>query len=98
VTRQPDPPVTYLAEGGTWPDGPFHPNAPILTAATARYTTAVRAELKRRGWSIARLARETGMTASWASRLLRGLAWADMDAVVRIEQVLEVSFFPEDRA
>jgi transcriptional regulator with XRE-family HTH domain len=58
----------------------------------------VRAELKRRGWSIARLAREAGMTASWASRMLRGLAWADLDAVVRIEQVLQVSFFPEDRA
>ena len=98
MTRQPSPPVTYLADGGIWPDGPFGPDAPVLTVAAARYTAAVRAELERRGWSIARLARETGMTASWASRMLRGLAWADLDAVVRIEQVLEVSFFPEDRA
>ncbi len=64
VTRQPSPPVTYLAEGGTWPDGPFGPDAPVLTVATARYTTSVRAELERRGWSIARLARETAMTPS----------------------------------
>ena len=38
------------------------------------------------------------MTASWASRMLRGLVWPDMDAVVHIEQVLQVSFFPEGRA
>jgi ribosome-binding protein aMBF1 (putative translation factor) len=98
VARQYPPPATYLAEGGTWPDGPFGPDAPVLTVAAAQYTAAVRAELERRGWSIARLARETGMTASWTSRMLRGLAWADMDAVVRIEQVLQVSFFPEDSA
>lgn len=98
MTRQPSPPATYLAEGGTWPDGPFEPDAPVLTAAAARYTAVVRTELERRGWSIARLARETGVTTSWASRMLRGLAWADLDAVVRIERVLEVSFFPEDRA
>lgn len=98
MTRQPSPPVTYIVEGGTWPEGPFGPNAPVLTVAAARYTTAVRAELGRRGWSIARLAREAGMSAAWASRILRGLAWPDLDAVVRIEQVLQISFFPEDRA
>lgn len=37
------------------------------------------------------------MTASWASRMLRGLTWPDLDAVVRIEQVLGVSLFPADR-
>lgn len=98
MARQYSPPATYLAEGGTWPGGPFGPDAPVLTEAAAQYTAAVRAGLERRGWSIARLARETGMTASWTSRMLRGLAWADMDAVVRIEQVLQVSFFPEDSA
>ena len=98
MTRQPSPPVSYLAEGGTWPDGPFGPDAPVLTSATARYSTAVRAELGRRRWSVARLARETEMTAAWASQMLRGLVWPDMDAVVRIEQVLQVSFFPEDGA
>lgn len=98
MTRQPSPPVTYLAEDAVWPDGPFGPDAPVLTAAAARYTAAVRAELERRGWSIARLARETDMTAAWASRILRGLTWPDFDAVVRIEQVLQISFFPEDRA
>ena len=96
MTRQPSPPATYLAEGGTWPGGPFGPDAPVLTAAAAQYTASVRAALERRGWSIARLARETGMTASWASRMLRGLAWPDLDAVVRIEQVLGIRFFPED--
>lgn len=97
MTRQPSPPATYIVEG-TWPDGPFGPDAPVLTSAAARYTTAVRTELERRHWSIARLARETGMTAAWASRMLRGLAWPDLDAVVRIEQVLQLSFFPEDGA
>lgn len=97
MARQPGPPATYLAKDGTWPTGPFRADAPELTASTARYTAAVRAQLQQRGWTIARLASETGMTASWASRMLRGLTWPDLDAVVRIEQVLGVSLFPADR-
>ena len=38
------------------------------------------------------------MTDPSASPMLRGLAWAYLDAVIRIEQVLQVSFFPEDMA
>lgn len=60
VTRQPAPPATYLAEGSTWPDGPFHPDAPVLTAATARYTQAVRAE-----WS-----GDTGASPGWHAKQL----------------------------
>lgn len=97
MSRQPDPPATYLAQDGTWPAGPFRTDAPELTAATAHYAAAIRTQLQRRGWTIARLASETEMTAGWASRMLRGLTWPDLDAVVRIEQVLGVRFFPADR-
>ena len=97
MTSEPSPPATFLTEGGTWPSGPFRPDAPALTARAARYAAAVWAELERRGWSVDRLAFETELPASWLAQVLRGLDWPDLDVVVRIEMALGVSFFPEDR-
>ena len=94
MTRLPQPPAMYLLPSGRWPAGPFRADAPALTAATARYTAAVRAELDQRGWPITRLADQIGASPAWMSRMLRGLTWPDLDAIVRIEQLLHIRFIP----
>ena len=92
MTRQPYPPATYVMPGGGWPDGPFRSDAPTHTAPTAGFTAAVCVELARRGWSVAQLADRIGATARWTSRMLRGLTWPDLHAVICIEQVLDIRF------
>jgi hypothetical protein len=91
-------PRSYLAEGGTWPTGPYRPDAPAATMVVADLIGAVLTQMSKRNWSPAALGAASGIGLERLYRLLSGEEWPDLDAIVSLERALAVRLWPEPPA
>lgn len=93
--RPKPPPVDYLADGGTWPEGPFTPDAPTYVAPLAELAVRLRAETTRRGWSQQALADHTGANLNTVNYVLLGKVIPDTATLALLETRLGVRLWPD---
>jgi hypothetical protein len=91
-------PRSYLTECGTWPTGPYRPDAPAATMVVADLIGAVLMQMSKRNWSPAALAAASGIELKRLYGLLSGEEWPDLDAIVLLERTLAVRLWPEPPA
>ena len=93
--RPKPPPVDYLTDDGTWPDGPFAPDAPPYVDALAALVIRLDAEIQRRGWSQRQLARHTGANLNTVNYVLAGKVIPDTATLALLETGLGVRLWPD---
>jgi lambda repressor-like predicted transcriptional regulator len=67
-----------------------HHGARVAQAMAAR----LRAALDRRGWSVARLSRESGVARFTIAKALAGEAWPDLLTIANLEKALDCDLWP----
>ena len=67
-----------------------HHGARVAQAMAVR----LRAALDRRGWSVARLSRESGVARFTIAKALNGEAWPDLLTIANLEKALECDLWP----
>lgn len=94
--RRPKPrPVDYLTPDGTWPDGPFLPDAPPYVAALATLAQRLAAEVARHGWTQRQLAAHTGANLNTVNYVLAGKTVPDTATLALLETTLGVRLWPD---
>ena len=83
-------PRDYLAEGGSWPDGPLVEDAPA-EALLAR-GVADRLRSAQRG-SIRSIAREAGISVQAVINIRDGTTWGDLPTIARLEIALDATLW-----
>lgn len=85
-------PAAWLADGGTWPDGPFSDDAPTAVLYAAHWSRTLAGALagvnKSALCSIAEIKRDT------LYEILNGTTWADTITLVKLESALGVGLWP----
>ena len=67
-----------------------HHGARVAQAMAAR----LKAALGRRGWSVARLSRESGVARFTIAKALSGEAWPDLLTIASLEKALDCDLWP----
>lgn len=82
------PPMAWLADGGTWPDGPFRPDVPDHVVAAGMFVSRVHAARESAGLSINGLAAHAGLDKGTMSKVLAGKHLPDFRTIFLLEQAL----------
>ena len=85
-------PRCYLAEGGTWPDGPFNEEPPELLQA-AKVTRRTLDAFEARGLTPTKAAHRTGVSRKTIINIINGETWFDLPTIERLERTLNVSIW-----
>ena len=67
-----------------------HQGARVAQAMAAR----LKAALDQRGWSVARLSRESGVARFTIAKALSGEAWPDLLTIASLEKALDCDLWP----
>lgn len=89
-----EPPKRYLASDGSWPSGPFRPNAPAGVLVAAEVCSTLVTAIGRSGESTTSVASGLGLTPSELEDILQGESLPQMRVIARAELYLNVSLFP----
>lgn len=92
--RSYDAPESWVARGGTWPDGPFRAGAPRYVLLTAAIASALVGALQSDGRSIRAVARDAGIAHPSITRLLHGQSVPDSVTITQLEATLGVDLWP----
>ena len=87
-------PRCYLADGGTWPDGPLESNAPLEARVAQHIAVVLRDCCKARRLSSYKAADAASMSQGALYNVLSGRAWPNSSVVARIERNLAVVLWP----
>lgn len=90
-------PRDFVAAGGSFPAGPWSLETPVLVRYVAAIAEGLSAGFADRHWSVARASRELGVARQTLHDILSGRTVPDLLSVVRAEQALDTSLWP-DRA
>ena len=82
-------PRCYLAEGGTWPEGPFDDTPPELLQA-AKITSRILNAFEARRLTPTAAAERTGVSRKTIINIINGETWFDLPTIERIERTLNV--------
>lgn len=83
-------PRDYLAEGGSWPEGPLVKDAP----AEVLLAQGVSRRLRAAEWGyIRRIAREAGISPQAVFNIRDGASWGDLPTIARLEIVLDTNLW-----
>ena len=88
-------PSCYLADDGTWPDGPLKSDAPPEAQVALHIAAVLRDYCAARRLSTYKAAKAAGMSQGAFYNLLSGRAWPAGAVVARIEQNLSVALWPQ---
>lgn len=96
VGRRPKPPPgDFLAPEGTWPDGPFKPDAPAYVPRIATLARRLIDYAAERGWSQRALAEHTGVNLNTINYIFLGRVIPDTATLATLEATLNISLWPE---
>ncbi len=84
-------PRDYLAEGGSWPDGPLVEDAPAEALLAQAVSWRLLDAKKRR--SIRSIAREAGISPQAVINIRDGASWGDLAIIARLEIVLDTNLW-----
>jgi ribosome-binding protein aMBF1 (putative translation factor) len=87
-------PRDWVADAGTWPDGPLVDDCPMLVKYARVIASAVVAECRRRAWSAGDLADRANLSGKAVRDALEGRAVPDFEVVVGMEVALRMSLWP----
>ena len=93
AARKYDPPRTWVADGGHWPDGPLVADAPPYAVVTAQVVRRYRQAAGTR--SLRSVAGAAGIDPTSLGRMLSGETVPDVHTVAVLEQALDVALWPE---
>jgi hypothetical protein len=94
ASRSYQPPVSFVVDGGTWPDGPFEPHAEPYVTVTAGLVTRLHTEMRRRNLSLRAVAGPAGIDPTSLSRLLTGKVVPDLGTIANLEKALDMDLWP----
>ena len=91
-------PRDYLAEGGSWPDGPLVEDAPAEVLLAQGVSWRLRDAQKRsildaKERSIRSIAREAGISPQAVINIRDGASWGDLAIIARLEIVLDTNLW-----
>ena len=82
------PPSSYVADGGTWPDGPLKKGAPPEAVVAQTIAKAFRDRYEIKDWNPTAAADRLRVSRTVIYNILNGDAWMSMGTILRIEQYL----------
>lgn len=85
-------PVQWLAEHGTWPDGPFLESSPLAVEYAAHWAEALAEALQ--GVNRSHLCSAIQIKRDTLYDILGGRTWADTITLIKLETHLDVSLWP----
>ena len=88
------PPIEWLTDDGSWPDGPFAADVPSYAVTTAALVERLQSCIDERGLSLRAVAVPAGMDPTSLSRLLTGKVVPDLGTIAGLEQALDVDLWP----
>ena len=86
-------PRDYLAEGGSWPQGPLIADAPpeaLLAQAVARRLRDIKEHTDE---SIRSIARTADISPQAVLNILNGATWGDLPTIARLETTLDTTLW-----
>lgn len=92
AARRYQPPRTWLADDGIWPDGPFRSDAPAYVAITA--AVAAGYQHASAGRSLRSVASAAGIDPTSLGRTLAGETVPDVHTVAVLEDALQCALWP----
>ena len=92
-------PNSYLAAGGSWPDGPLTKDAPPEAVVAQELSERFRGihEVRYQG-DTSRAADELEVSEATVEGLLNGGAWPDLATIARIERNLRIALWPHQHS
>lgn len=88
-------PRDFLEVGGAYPTGPFQDGTPVLVRYVAAIVAQVASGIADQGWSVSRASQELGVARQTMHDILSGRTVPDLLSVVRAEQALARSVWPD---
>ena len=82
------PPRSYVAPGGTWPDGPLREGAPAEAVLAQHIAREFRDHYNRVNWTPTKAAKRLRVSRTVIYNILSGDTWMDLPTVTRIEKAL----------
>lgn len=92
AARKYAPPRTWVADGGSWPDGPLVADAPPYAVVTSRVVAAYRKAAT--GRTLRSVAADAGIDATALGRMLSGETVPDVHTVAVLEAALDTPLWP----
>jgi hypothetical protein len=87
------PPISYLAPGGTYPDGPFIAETPPAVIAASAFVKKLIYDMGD-GWgSQSAMSKKAGVSQGLISRIVRGESLPDLATVANLEAALMVDLW-----
>ena len=87
-------PVTYLEEGGTYPDGPFREKIPWEVLLAAALSKRLRDRIGDE--SIRYIGKISGLHPQTILNILNGKAWPDLRTIARLERALRTQLWGKE--
>ena len=90
------PPRSYVAPGGTWPDGPLRKSAPAEAVLAQHIAREFRDHYNRVNWTPTKAAKRLRVSRTVIYNILSGDTWMDLPTVTRIEKALSKRLWTTD--
>ena len=94
ASRSYQPPASYVSASGTWPQGPFSPDAPTYALVTAALVARLESIRQQAGMSLRSVAGPAGIDPTSLSRLLNGKVVPDLATIANLERSLDCDLWP----